>query len=264
MWLAPALLLLAHVLTAARAFKITNFHVPVYVPADQTSVDIWCSYDANFTILNWFKGPIEFFRYKPTSVPSTRSFPILGVGTIDLISCGPTECRLRLGHLTEEASGLYRCDLELDKPPYKFETRTGYMRVASRQRRKPVVEGLAGEFYDDEEIQAYCRAENNAEIRWYVNGKEIMEQRGNRTLKVDGKVINSTEPTVTVQCAEYIDGKLIGSKDAQARWKKAIKTLTYTDDSSDQPCAIPNNSNFKLSFNIYSHLLCLLFACVIF
>ncbi|XP_028177311.1 uncharacterized protein LOC135071555 [Ostrinia nubilalis] len=252
--LAPALVVLT--LTTARAFKITSFHVPPYVPPDQTSVDIECRYDANFTILNWFKGSTEFFRYKPTSTPSTRSFPILGVGTIDLISCGPTECRLRLGQLTEEASGLYRCDLELDKPPYKFESKTGYMKVVSRQHRQPVVEGLSDEYGEDEEIQAYCRAENNAQVRWYLNGKEALELRGNRTLKLGSKQINSliAQPTVTVQCAEYIDGKLIGSKDAQAKWKKTLKTLTY----EDQACSMENSSNA-----INSKLLCLLSACVL-
>ncbi|CAG9784809.1 unnamed protein product [Diatraea saccharalis] len=240
---AVALLYLTHITVTTLAFKITGFHVPSVVTPDQPTADIECSYDANFTILNWFKGPTEFFRYKPGSAPSTRSFPVPGVGTIDLIACGPTECRLRLGHLTEEASGLYRCDLELDKPPYKFETRTAYMKVYRPQRRKPIVEGLATEFGENEEMKAYCRAEPDAEIRWYVNGKEITDLRGSRSFKMISKEIlfkGLSQPTIVVQCAEYIDGKLIGSTETPAKW---IKFSKLVNQSSVESCASENKTN---------------------
>lgn len=258
---------LALLLATAHAFKITSFHVPSHVNWDMASVEIECSYEGNFTILNWFKGPTEFFRYKPASTPSTRSFPILGVGTIDLISCGPNECRLRLGKLTEEASGLYRCDLELDKPPYKFETRTGYMNVYRQQRRKPVVEGLAEEYDEGDEIQAYCRSVTHPEIRWYVNGQEVKELRGSATFKMDSKRINSqiTLPTVTVQCAEMLDGKLLGSNEVQAKWKRTVQNLAQASENSNQSCA-ENNSNSNKKQSHYSLLIFALIsisACVL-
>lgn len=216
------LFLLALQAVQARPFNITHFIVPEIVPPGQHEVELECKYDANFTILNWFKGHNEFFRYKPGAAPSTRSFPILGVGQIELITCGPTACRLRLGALTEEASGLYRCDIEHETPPYKYETRKAYMQVHGHIHRKPLLEGLAEQYGEGDDMQAYCRGAPDAELRWYINGREIEEMRGSATLKQKSSrlLFLGVPPMVTVQCAEFRHGKLTGSKDAKARWNE--------------------------------------------
>ncbi|CAH2075600.1 unnamed protein product, partial [Iphiclides podalirius] len=217
----PLALLLLATGAASRPFNITHLAVPQVVPPGQAEVEIECQYDANFTLLNWFKGPNEFFRYRPGAAPSTRSFPILGVGRVELVACGPTACRLKLGALTEEATGLYRCDIERDVPPYKFETRTAYMEVHGHEHRRPLLEGLAEEYTEDESIQAYCRGAPDAEIRWYINGREVEEMRGSATLKRQSSrlIFQGVPPMVTVQCAEFRYGKLSGSKETKARWK---------------------------------------------
>lgn len=191
------------------------------VPPGQAEVEIECRYDANFTLLNWFKGPNEFFRYRPGTAPSTRSFPILGVGRVELVACGPTACRLKLGALTEEATGLYRCDIERDVPPYKFETRTAYMEVHGHEHRRPLLEGLAEEYGDEETIRAYCRGAPDAEIRWYINGREAEEMRGSESFRRQSSrlIFQGVPPMVTVQCAEFRYGKLSGSKEMKAKWK---------------------------------------------
>lgn len=206
----------------ARPFNITHLIVPEIVPPGQQEVDIECRYDANFTLLSWFKGPNEFFRYRPGAAPSTRSFPILGVGTVELLACGPTACRLRLGALTEEATGLYRCDIERDVPPYKFETRTAYMAVHGHEHRKPLLEGLAEEYGEEDIIQAYCRGAPGSEIRWYINGGEIEDMRGSATLKRKSTrlIFLGLPPTVIVQCAEFRFGKIYGSKEVKAHWNE--------------------------------------------
>lgn len=195
--------------------------MPEIVSPGQETVEIECRYDANFTLLNWFKGPNEFFRYKPGPAPSTRSFPILGVGRVELVACGPTACRLKLGALTEEATGLYRCDIERDVAPYRFATRTAYMEVHGHEHRKPLLEGLAEEFGEDDEMQAYCRAAPDTEIRWYLNGRELEEMRGSTTLKRKSSrlIFSGIPPVVTVQCAEFKFGKLYGSNEEKAKWK---------------------------------------------
>ncbi|XP_049866448.1 uncharacterized protein LOC126367086 [Pectinophora gossypiella] len=207
--------------TFARPFNITHLIVPEVVPPNQDEVEIECRYDANFTLLNWFKGPNEFFRYRPGTAPSTRSFPILGVGKVEMLACGPTACRLKLGSLTEDATGLYRCDIERDVPPYKFEARSAYMQVHGHQARRPLLEGLAEEFEDEEEMQAYCRGAPDSELRWYINGREVEEMRGSPSLKRKASrwIFLGIPPVVTVQCAEFRYGKLSGSKEAKARWK---------------------------------------------
>ncbi|XP_073952049.1 uncharacterized protein [Choristoneura fumiferana] len=231
---------------AARAhhpFNITHFIVPHEVPPGQDEVVIECRYDANFTLLNWFKGPSEFFRYKPGTTPSTKSFPILGVGKVDMISCGPTACSLRLGALTEDASGLYRCDIERSSPPYLFDTRSTYMEVHGHKHRKPLLEGLADEFGEGDEIQAYCRGLPDSEIRWYFNGREMEDMRGSPNLKEKSSriIFSGVPPTVTVQCAEFRYGRLLGSKEVKARWRESvahnIKDL-QTNRSSNMKCTI--------------------------
>ncbi|XP_075971179.1 uncharacterized protein LOC142973395 [Anticarsia gemmatalis] len=208
--------------THARPFNITDLIIPEVVPPGQQDVDIECRYDANFTLLSWFKGPNEFFRYRPGSAPSTRSFPILGVGTVELLACGPTACRLRLGALTEEATGLYRCDIERDMPPYKFATRTAHMEVHGHEHRRPLLEGLAEEYEEGDMIQAYCRGAPDSELRWYINGREIEDMRGSTTLKRKSTrfIFLGLPPMVTVQCAEFRYGKIYGSKEVKARWNE--------------------------------------------
>lgn len=244
-YLVFVLLLLARV-SRARTFNITHLIVPEVVAPGVTDVEIECRYDANFTLLNWFKGPNEFFRYKPGAAPSTRSFPILGVGRVELIACGPATCRLRLGALTEEATGLYRCDIERDVPPYKFETRTAYMEVHGHEHRRPLLEGLAEEYGDEDEIQAYCRGAPDAEIRWYINGHEIEETRGSLSLKRQSSrlIFQGIPPMVTVQCAEFRYGKLSGSKEMKARWRDPANS------QKDERAQEQRNSSQVLSIHL--------------
>ncbi|XP_013201091.2 uncharacterized protein LOC106143525 [Amyelois transitella] len=207
--------------TRARNFNITDLIVPEVVPPGQAEVEIECRYDANFTLVNWFKGLNEFFRYKPGAAPSTRSFPIVGVGRVELIHCGPTACRLRLGALTEHATGFYKCDIERDIPPYMYNTRSAYMQVHGHQQRQPILEGLAEEFAENQEMHAYCRGAPDAEIRWYINGREDETMRGSPSLKRNASrlIFSGVPPVVTVQCAELRYGKLTGSKEMKAKWK---------------------------------------------
>ncbi|VVD01080.1 uncharacterized protein LOC126973013 [Leptidea sinapis] len=219
-------------LVSARQFNITDFIIPQVVPPGQEEIEIECRYDANFTLLSWFKGPIEFFRYKPGAAPSTRSFPILGVGRIELIACGPTACRLKLGALTEEATGLYRCDIERDVPPYQFESRTGLLEVHGHKHRRPSLEGLADVFGEEDDMKAYCRGAQDAEIRWYINGREVDDARGSPTLKRKSSrlIFVGIPPTVTVQCAEYRYGKLSGSNQEKARWKEMTNDVQQPEE----------------------------------
>ncbi|KAM3961562.1 uncharacterized protein ACR2FA_004279 [Aphomia sociella] len=224
-----ALALLALTLSGARArpFNITYLFVPEVVPPGQAEVEIECRYDANFTVLNWFKGLNEFFRYKPGAAPSTRSFPIVGIGRVELLNCGPTSCRLKLGALTEDATGFYNCNIERDIPPYKFDTRSAYMQVHGHEHRRPLLEGLGEYFEEGQEMQAYCRGAPDAEIRWYINGKEEEEMRGASALKRNASrlIFLGIPPMVAVQCAEFRYGKLSGSKEMKAKWKDHRKSL---------------------------------------
>ncbi|XP_026749525.2 uncharacterized protein LOC113510273 [Galleria mellonella] len=254
--LALALLALALTITGVRArpFNITELIVPQLVPPGQAEVEIECRYDANFTLLNWFKGVNEFFRYKPGAAPSTRTFPIVGVGRVELLNCGPTACRLRLGALTEDATGFYRCDIERDIPPYKFNTRSAYMQVYGHEHRRPLLEGLGEEFEEGQEMRAYCRGAPGAEIRWYINGREEEAMRGFAALKRNASrlIFLGIPPMVTVQCAEFRYGKLSGSKEMKAKWKDHRKMV-----GDERPQEQKNgSSNMK---RCLTFLLCLLY-----
>lgn len=247
-----ALLLLTSIVVEARTFNITHLIVPEVVSPGQEEVEIECRYDANFTVLNWFKEPNEFFRYRPGRAPSTRSFPILGIGRIEIIACGPTACRLKLGSLTEEATGLYRCDIERDLVPYKFATRKAYMEVHGHEHRKPLLEGLGEEFGEGDDMRALCRGEQNTEIRWYINGHEVQEMRGSSTFKRKSSrlIFLGIPPMVTVQCAEYKFGKLYGSNQEKARWKDI-------NGKDERPQEQRNDSNSITTCYSFVYLLCI-------
>ena len=215
-----ALLVVASAGVRARTFNITYLDVPQIVAPGQQEVEIECRYDANFTLLSWFKGSHEFFRYRPGAAPSTRSYPILGVGTVEMLTCGPVACQLRLGALTQEATGLYRCDIERDVPPYKFATMTAHMEVHGHEHRKPLLEGLADEYKAGDMIQAYCRGAPDSELRWYINGVELEEFRGSTTLKKKSNryLFMGVPLTILVQCAEFRYGRIYGSQQHKAKW----------------------------------------------
>lgn len=238
-----ALLVFAVTSARARNFNITDLIIPPIVQTYQDEVEIECRYDANFTLLNWFKGPNEFFRYRPGAAPSTKSFPVLGIGRIELITCGPTECRLRLGGITEEATGLYRCDIERDLPPYKFESRQAHMQVHGHEHRRPLLEGLAEEYGEGDEIKAFCRGEEGSEKRWYINGREVNASRGSFQLVTNSSrlMFEGVAPTITVQCAEFRFGELLGSKERKARWRNVVQR-----EDKDKPLEQIRNSVSKL------------------
>lgn len=248
-----ALVFIATIFVEVRPFNITHLIVPEIVPPGLEEVEIECRYDANFTLLNWFKGSNEFFRYKPGSAPSTRSFPILGVGKVELVACGPTACRLKLGALTEDATGLYRCDIERDAPPYKFATRKAYMEVHGHVHRKPILEGLAGEFGEGDVMKAYCRGAPDTELRWYINGKELEEFRGATVLKKKSSrlLYLGIPPMVTVQCAEYKFGKLFGSNQERARWKDHSGQDERPQEQRNRADVLKVHSIFVSMFSLY-------------
>lgn len=258
----PAWLLfvLACSLVQARNFNITYFSVPDVVPPGQLEVEIECRYDANFTILSWFKGPNEFFRYKPGTTPSTHSFSVKGVGTIDVETCGPTACVLKLGALTEDASGLYRCDIERNIAPHMFETRSANMIVHGAVRRKPLVEGLAKEFGEDDLMQAYCRATPGVDIRWYLNGRELEKFRNTPAFRMKSSrlLFSGLPPTVTIQCAELRDEKLSGSKGAVAYWKESYRT-TLGENLRLPNASVAFVNNLKFMYILYISLFAILF-----
>lgn len=235
----------------ARSFNITHLSVPAVVEPDQLEVDVECRYDANFTLLSWFKGSHEFFRYRPGAAPSTRSFPILGVGTVEMLACGPTACRLRLGALTEDATGIYRCDIERDVPPYKFETRTAHMEVRGRPHRKPLLEGLAREYGEGDIIQAYCRGAPGSELRWYINGQEVEEARGSPVLKQTSTrlIYMGIPPTVVLQCAEFRNGKIYDSRKMKIYWNE-VGNMRQDDTQ------VKNKSNTLMCFSYLGMILC--------
>ncbi|KAJ8731747.1 hypothetical protein PYW08_014477 [Mythimna loreyi] len=215
-----AVLLAACAGVRARVFNITYLDVPEIVMPGQEEVEIECRYDGNFTLLSWFKGSHEFFRYRPGAAPSTRSFPIIGVGSVEMLTCGPVACQLRLGRLTEQATGLYRCDIERDVPPYKFASMTAHMEVRGHDYRKPLLEGLASEYKDGDMIEAYCRGAPDSELRWYVNGEELEEFRGLSHLKKTSSrfLFMGVPLTMLLQCAEFRYGHIYGSVAKKARW----------------------------------------------
>uniref|UniRef100_A0A2A4JS92 Ig-like domain-containing protein n=1 Tax=Heliothis virescens TaxID=7102 RepID=A0A2A4JS92_HELVI len=217
-----ALILAACAHAHARNFNVTYLDVPERVQPGVLEVVVECRYDGNFTLLSWFKGAHEFFRYRPGAAPSTRSFPILGVGSVEMLMCGPVACQLKLGALTDEATGVYRCDIERDVPPYKFASRSAFMDVSGHEHRKPLIEGLAPEYKEDEMIQAYCKGAPDTELRWYVNGFEMENLRGSPNFKETSSrhLFIGVPPKVTIQCAEFRYGRAYSSSQQQAQWNE--------------------------------------------
>lgn len=237
-----AMLLAACAGVRARVFNVTYLDVPKVVAPGQQEVEVECRYDGNFTLLSWFKGPNEFFRYRPGAAPTTHSYPILGIGRVEMLACGPVACVLKLGSLTDDATGLYRCDIERDVPPYRFASMTAHMEVQGHEHRKPLLEGLADEYKDGDLIQVHCRGVGgpDSELRWYINGEEMKEFRNSTNLKMkSGRYLFIGVPrTTVVQCAEFQYGKIYGSREAKAKWndignlRRKVKENEVTNGSS--------------------------------
>lgn len=244
-------------MACATPFSITQVIVPEYVPPGQTVVDIECLSDSNFTTLIWFKGRQEFFKYIASTTIRMCSNIISGIGTVQPLACGPTTCKIRLGQLTDAATGLYTCEIERDVPTYRFDTRTAAMTVQPQNNKTPILEGLAEEYGEDDTIEAFCRAKPETEIRWYVNDHEIKELRGSSTFnrKSTRNMFVGLPPRVKVQCAEYLYGRIRGSKEIEAKLKEAKHIQNYATEF-----AMSGSSDmlYLCKFCLLSICLCLL------
>lgn len=251
------LLALTTCVRASSSFNITELIIPDVVPEDQTQVEIECRYDADFTLLNWFKGPIEFLRYEPGHIPSIKTFEILGVGKIEVLTCNMVACRVRLSSITEEASGLYTCDIEQQRSPYKFASRKANMVVKSKDHRRPLLEGMSAEYRQGEQIQAYCRGAKGSNFHWYINGEEIEEIRGSPVLNISSSrlLFKGIPPTVTVQCVEFKYDMLLGSTKFQATWKELRSDV---DQTQEQSSGCDKSYYLTSSIFVYVTTLCLI------
>lgn len=241
-----------------RSIIITEFTVPDIVYAGQADdLQIACHYVGNFTMLQIFKGTEEIFRFKPSAWPAIRGFPVAGIGAIGTNHCGSSECHLQLSNVTEQASGLYRCDLEHDSPPYLYTTRSANITVLPTPKRMPFVDGFASTYSEGEEMQAICRSEPGSMVQWYLNGQIIIPMYGLRTFKQKStkSLFLGDPPMVKLQCMEERGYTTLGSKTVAAYWTNGNKTKSIEASeitkASDSDCANLASSLYYISI-LYS------------
>lgn len=220
----------------ARSFNITDFIVPPLVYAGQANVQISCHYSGNFTMLQIFKGTNEIFRFQPSVWPAIRNYPVPGLGSVSTDHCGSSSCHIQLNNLTEQATGLYRCDLEHDTPPYLYTTRSATMTVQATPRRMPFIAGFASEYGEGEDMQAVCRVEPGSMVKWFVNGQIVIPLYGLRTFKYKSTRSNflGDPPMIKLQCLEETGFTTLGSKIVVALWKErtpCANTTTKNEES---------------------------------
>ncbi|KOB66694.1 Interferon-related developmental regulator 1, partial [Operophtera brumata] len=217
-----------------RTFNITDFTVPPLVYAGQADVQISCLYEGNFTMLQFFKGTNEIFRFKPSIWPAIRSYPVPGVGSVSTDHCGSSSCHIQLSNLTERATGLYRCDLEHDTPPHLYTTRSANMTVQAAPRRMPFIDGFASEYGEGEDMQAVCRIEPGSMVKWFVNGHILIPLYGLRTFKYKStrSMFLGEPPVMKLQCLEERGFTTLGSKIVEARWTERCTNRTTDNEES--------------------------------
>lgn len=191
-------------------------------------------------MLQIFKGVDEIFRFKPSVWPAIRSFPTAGIGSISTDHCGSSSCHIQLSNVTEQATGLYRCDLEHDSPPYLYTTRSANMIVQMAPQRLPFIDGFGAEYGEGDDMQAICRIEPGSMVRWFVNGQIVMPLYGLRTFKYKStrSIFLGEPPLVKVQCVEERGFTTLGSKIVAARWIDASSTNTSTNNEVSEPMKI--------------------------
>ena len=70
--------------------------------------------------LKWYKNGKEFFRVMPSMSEHTKMFPVTGVSVSTWDTCRPT-CdltRLTILNVTQDTSGVFRCEVSTEAPHF--------------------------------------------------------------------------------------------------------------------------------------------------
>ena len=70
--------------------------------------------------LKWYKNGKEFFRVMPSMSEHTKMFPVTGVSVSTWDTCHPT-CdltRLTILNVTQDTSGVFRCEVSTEAPHF--------------------------------------------------------------------------------------------------------------------------------------------------
>lgn len=162
---------------------IFGVRVPRYAIVGQT-VHMYCNFlmppEQDFYTLKWFRNGEEIYRLVPEAKRELKRL-VFNTGTvkIDIESSkmiGKSEHLLVLQQVERKSSGIYKCQITADSPPFHWVESGEQMTVMVLPERLPVISGLQREQYiPGQKVNINCTSSQSypaAHMTWFLNKKK--------------------------------------------------------------------------------------------
>ncbi|KAF2348327.1 CD80-like immunoglobulin C2-set [Trinorchestia longiramus] len=142
-------------------------------------VDLECDYKlhpkASLYSLKWYKEGAQFYQYIPKSPRKHAAYSVPGLRREQVVGGGDGRL-VRLRRVTVAATGLYRCELVAEGPPFHTTQRQGNLTVAVVPTTPPTVTRTRDPHQMDDIITLNCTAPKSKpalHLEWRVNGRLV-------------------------------------------------------------------------------------------
>ncbi|KAK2703637.1 hypothetical protein QYM36_017937, partial [Artemia franciscana] len=170
-------------LSLTSGVRIDRIEVPDAALVD-TDVQLRCYYSlpkendrsGKLYAVNWYKGQLEFYSYKPGRVPPVQLHPWAG---LEIEADGLTPGSVRIKRITTDAGGVYKC--EVLSETYTMDMVEKNMTVVVAPSGGPIVQTykplgmISPDYRAGDMLRANClllNAKPKAHLAWYINGEK--------------------------------------------------------------------------------------------
>ncbi|XP_064105351.1 uncharacterized protein LOC135214861 [Macrobrachium nipponense] len=134
----------------------------------------WADDGDNIYALKWYLGLDEFYRWTPAETPPVKTFPVKGNPiTVDLEAS--RRGRVRVGQVTLEATGVYRCEVSAEAPSFHTESKVASMTIVDLPDDKPLITGTRPNYQLHEEVRLNCSSPHSqppSTLTFLVNNEQ--------------------------------------------------------------------------------------------
>ncbi|XP_068632681.1 cell adhesion molecule 3-like [Battus philenor] len=153
--------------------RLLELRVPTHAAKGGEAI-LGCQFDLENDVLysvKWYKDGREFYRYIPMSDPPISHFATPGV-MVDVSRSSNTV--VTLVHLSQESSGLYRCEVSGEAPLFATVYEEKYVTIYLLPESKPQLTGLEDKYNIGDKVKSNCTSAGSrpeAQLKWFINNR---------------------------------------------------------------------------------------------
>ncbi|KAK3862639.1 hypothetical protein Pcinc_031515, partial [Petrolisthes cinctipes] len=123
--------------------------------------------------VSWWRGKDQFYTYKGTTYDPKHAYSFRG---IQVKTEDSTEESVVLSNVSEETSGVFKCEVMGEGPSFRTAVKTKTMTVIVPPRSVEISPSFPPVYHSGEKIQLNCTASGSkpgARINWNINGAPV-------------------------------------------------------------------------------------------